>query len=148
MTNRGFFGIGLQNCKTPANLGSVLRLASNYGAALVAVEGKRIRPGSTDTFKTARHRPLLYTDNLFSVLPHGCVPIAVELSDNAVSLFEFQHPESAFYILGPEDGNVKNETLKRCVATVMIPTNYCLNLAMVVATVLYDRAFKCGRRCR
>lgn len=139
--SRGFFAIGLQNCKSGMNLGSVMRLATNHRASFVAVEGKRIRPGVTDTFATYRHKPLLY-GSLLDFIPHDCVPVAVEMTSNARDIREYTHPESAFYIFGPEDGSIRRETLEKCRDVLYVPTELCLNLAVCVATVLYDRALK------
>ncbi len=135
-------GIGLSNPKTPANVGSALRAAGCYGASMVAMTGQRYRAAGTDVAKMHRHIPLLEVDDLQLVIPHGWVPVAVEILPQSVSLFEYQHPQSAFYVFGPEDGTLGAATLKWCRDVIHIPTNGCLNLAMCVNTVLYDRAAK------
>ena len=85
---RGYAAVGLVQPKTPANVGSVLRAAGCYGVDLVAVEGTRghnslITSNSTDTMKAWRHIPTLLTDDLFSILPVGCVPVAVAAAPSA-----------------------------------------------------------------
>lgn len=132
--------------KTPTNVGSVLRAAHCYGAALVAQTGKRYHGVSTDTTKAYRHLPLLSVDDLFSVVPHDCVPVAVDILDDARSLVTYTHPERAFYIFGPEDGTLGKAITDRCRDKVFVPTAFCMNLAAAVNVVLYDRAAKEARK--
>jgi tRNA(Leu) C34 or U34 (ribose-2'-O)-methylase TrmL len=132
--------------KTPANVGSVLRAAHCYGSALVAHTGKRYRHASTDTMKAWRHLPLLSVEDLFSIIPHDCTPVAVDLLPDAVSLVTYAHPERAFYIFGPEDGTLGRAITARCRDRVFVPTAFCMNLAAAVNVVLYDRAAKQHRK--
>lgn len=142
---RGYAAIGLTNPKTPANVGSVFRAAGCYKAGLVAVSGQRIKRFVTDTQKAYRHIPCIQTDDLHSVIPYDCVPVAVDLVDGAKSLVDFTHPERAFYVFGPEDGTLGKQTLDWCVRKVFVPTEHCMNLAATVNVVLYDRLAKRGK---
>lgn len=147
---RGYAAIGLVQPKTPANVGSALRAAGCYGVDLVAVEGERgrnsfITSNATDTMKAWRHIPTQLTDDVFKVLPVGCVPVAVDLMPGAVSLVDFIHPQSALYIFGPEDGTLGERHAKLGMARVFVPTRYCMNLAATVNVVLYDRLAKATR---
>jgi tRNA(Leu) C34 or U34 (ribose-2'-O)-methylase TrmL len=139
---RGFAAIGLDRCKDTANLGGVLRAAQCYGAASVAVSGGRMGKYATDTMKAYRHIPCTQVDDVMSVVPFGAVPVVIEICDRARSLFGFTHPESAFYIFGPEDGSVRREIIERAPLVIQIPTNFCMNLAATVNVVLYDRMSK------
>ena len=141
---RGYSCIGLDNPKTPANVGSVLRAAGCYGASFVAIGGDRIASGRTDTQKAWRHMPL-FTGDLRMLLPEGCTPVCIEMTADAESIFTFQHPERAYYIFGPEDGSVRKEVSDWCKVRVMIPTRFCMNLACTVNVVLYDRMCKVAR---
>jgi tRNA(Leu) C34 or U34 (ribose-2'-O)-methylase TrmL len=145
--SRGYAAIGLYQPKTPANVGSVLRAAHCYGTAMVAKTGQRYHSASTDTMKAYRHLPLLQVDDLFSVIPHDCVPVAVDLLDGARDLTHYTHPERAFYIFGPEDGTLGKAITDRCRDKIFVPTAFCMNLAACVNVVLYDRAAKEARRC-
>lgn len=152
---RGFTAVGLVQPKTPANVGSVLRAAGCYGVNLVAVEGERgarttgfVTSNPTDTMKAWRHIPTQVTEDLFSIIPVGCVPVAVDLMPSAVSLVDFIHPQSAFYIFGPEDGTLGEKHAKLGMARVFVPTRYCMNLAATVNVVLYDRMAKAERAAR
>ena len=91
-----------------------------------------------------RHNPVLVADDVFDVIPYGCMPIAVDLVDGAVPLEEFKHPQRGFYVFGAEDATLGRRVLDRCAQTVVIPTEAgrCLNLAAAVNVVLYDRYVK------
>lgn len=142
MTQRGYAAIGLDRCKNPHNLGSVLRAAHCYDASLVVIGGGRIKSVSTDTTKAWKHIPCLEVASVLEAIPHSAMPIVVELSDRARSLPKFVHPERAFYIFGPEDGSVSKAIMERAVHVVQIPTRFCMNLAATVNVVLYDRLTK------
>lgn len=138
----GFAAIGLYQPKDIHNLGGVLRGAHCYGAKLVAYTGRRYKQDPQDTSKAYKHIPLIQTDDIFAVIPHDCVPVAVDLIEGAISLIEYQHPRSAMYIFGPEDGTLGRNVTSQCQDVVQIPTAYCMNLAAAVNVVLYDRMAK------
>lgn len=148
---RGFAAVGLHNPKNSLNVGSALRACGCYDVAMMAVDGRArhyMKPAATDTMKQFRHMPLLVCDDLHEIIPYSCKPVAVEIVDGAVPLQSYQHPQSAFYIFGPEDGSIKQEVLDWCVDTVYIPTSYCMNLAATVNVVLYDRLAKSAALAR
>jgi tRNA(Leu) C34 or U34 (ribose-2'-O)-methylase TrmL len=142
MENVGFAAVGLHNPKSAVNVGGVLRAAGCFNVALVAVQGHRYREASTDVRKAYRWVPMIKTDDLHSVIPYSCVPVAIELVPEAVSLVNYVHPERAFYIFGAEDATLGQKVLSWCRDIVYIPTEYCLNLAVCVNVVLYDREAK------
>ena len=140
---RGFSAIGLIRPKDKHNVGSVLRAASCYESSMVAIQGSRVQiKNSADTVKTYRHMPVLRGDCIFDMAPYGASPVAVDLVDDAVSMVDFNHPQSAFYIFGPEDGTLGKSITSRCEHKIYIPTKYCMNLAATVNVVLYDRLAK------
>lgn len=146
---RGYSSIGLVRPKDPANVGSVLRAAFVYRAALVAIQGDRTPVRSlTDTPKAWRHLPVLRGDDLQAMIPYDAVPVAIDLVDGAVELPAFQHPQRAFYVFGPEDGTLSGTVLDWCKYRVMVPTRGCMNLAATVNVVLYDRLAKADRMQR
>jgi tRNA(Leu) C34 or U34 (ribose-2'-O)-methylase TrmL len=146
MSKRGFAAIGLHMPKTPRNIGSVLRAAHCYGVAMVAHTGHRYRHASTDTMKAYRHLPLMHTGDLHVMVPHDCVPVAVDLIPGARDLITYVHPERAFYVFGPEDGTLGNAITCWCRDKVFVPTAFCMNLAAAVNVVLYDRMAKEARK--
>jgi tRNA(Leu) C34 or U34 (ribose-2'-O)-methylase TrmL len=145
---RGYAAIGLVQPKTPVNVGSVLRAAHCYGAAMVATTGQRYTRAPTDTMKAYRHLPVIQADDLHSVVPFDCVPVAIDLIEGARPLTTYAHPERAFYIFGPEDGTLGKSVTSWCRDVVYVPTAFCMNLAACVNVVLYDRMAKQERESR
>lgn len=148
---RGFAAVGLFSPKNSLNVGSALRAAGCYDAAMVAVSGARplkyLGRIPTDTHKAYRHLPLIRCDDLREVIPCDCVPVAVELVEGARSLVDYKHPERAFYVFGPEDGTLGKQVTDWCRDVVYVPMaeHRCMNLAATVNVVLYDRFAKSAR---
>jgi tRNA(Leu) C34 or U34 (ribose-2'-O)-methylase TrmL len=141
----GIVVIALDNIKSEVNLGAVLRGASAYGASMVAYSGKRLQVAncSTDTCRAFSRLPVLHTlADLHTLIPYGCVPVAVEIVEGAVPLYSYVHPVNAFYVFGAEDNTLGQRVLSWCRDKVYIPTTHCLNLAAAVNIVLYDRKAK------
>lgn len=144
---RGYSAIGLVRPKDRHNVGSVLRAAACYEAALVAIQGDRTPIRShLDTGKAWKHTPVLRGDDLHAMIPFDAVPVAVDLVEDATWLPDYRHPERAFYVFGPEDGTLGASTLDWCRDRVAIPTRFCMNLAATVNVVLYDRLAKHASR--
>lgn len=142
---RGFSAIGLHNPKNPANVGSVLRAAGCYDAAMVAMSGDRFKKAATDTASVWRHMPLIETGDLRLIIPYDCVPVAIDLVPGARPLTNYTHPDRAFYVFGPEDGTLGKGVLSWCRDVIYVPTSGCMNLAACVNVVLYDRMAKQDR---
>lgn len=140
--SRGYAAIGLDNPKTDINVGAAMRACGVYGASMLATSGKRYKRSCTDTMKHYRHIPLLCVDNLHTVLPFDCVPVAVDLVPDATPLPEYEHPERAFYVFGAEDNTLGQRVLSWCRDVIYVPTSGCMNLAATVNVVLYDRLTK------
>jgi tRNA(Leu) C34 or U34 (ribose-2'-O)-methylase TrmL len=142
--------IALVDPKYPHNVGMVVRLASAYGIRQVWFTGERVsldpnkgdRLPREERMKGYRAVQLVKSDRFLERLPPGTVPVAVEVRANAETLYGFEHPATALYVFGPEDGSIPKAALARCHRFVVIPTRHCLNLATAVATVLWDREFK------
>ena len=144
---RGYAAVGLDNPKSPANIGSVLRAAGCFRAGMVALGGPRpsqLRIGKcmTDTQKRYRHIPTLWVDDLKTIIPYDCVPVAIDLIEGAKPLTGYKHPERAFYIFGAEDATLGKRVTDWCRDVVYVPTDSCMNLAATVNVVLYDRMTK------
>ena len=143
LSERGYCCIGLDNPKHEINVGSALRAAGCYGARMVMIRGTRVKVrGPTDATKNYRHIPVLRVEDLRDVIPFGCVPVAVDLLEDAVSLHDYVHPERAFYIFGAEDATLGARVTSWCRDIIYVPTNGCMNLAAAVTVVLYDRQLK------
>jgi len=140
--------IGLSNPKSPLNVASVMRAAGNYRVDRVVYTGERypraLQRNPTIpklSRKVSKDIPLAQVECLIAAadrLPIVCV----ELAENAIALPEYQHPQNALYIFGPEDGTLEQGIIDRADAVVYIPTVGCMNLAATVNVLLYDRLAK------
>lgn len=97
---------------------------------------------NTDTKAVSRKIPLTGVNCLLESVPENARIVCVELVEGGIPLPEYQHPDSAFYIFGPEDGTLSQELIDQADAVVYVPTVGCLNLAATVNVVLYDRMAK------
>jgi tRNA(Leu) C34 or U34 (ribose-2'-O)-methylase TrmL len=140
--NNMFFGVGLDNTKNDINIGSALRATGIYGGAFLAVTKQRYKKACTDTMSFYKNIPLFRVNNLHDIIPYNCIPIAIEITENAIPLYNYKHPGRAFYIFGAEDNTLGKRVLEWCKDVVYIPTNGCMNLASCVNVVLYDRLSK------
>ena len=141
--------IGLINPKSPDNVSSVMRAAGNFGVDSVFYTGKRYpralmrNPDIPDmSRKVGQNIPLSEVTCLIDAAPVNMKLVCVEFAENAIPLPEYQHPQNAFYIFGPEDGSISQDVIDRADAVVYVPTSGCMNLAATVTVVLYDRLAK------
>ena len=143
---RGFACIGLDRPTDSVNVGHALRAAFCFDARLVIIGGNpsgiRLPKLHTDPMRSFRHVPVIRSNNLLNAVPEGTAIVGIELSDDASTLMDFNHPERACYVFGPENGSISNDILDRCSHKVMIPTMASLNLGMTVNIVMYDRLAK------
>lgn len=149
LTQRGYAVIALDRPNHGVNVGHTLRAALGFSARMVILGDKdpgiNVRKLSTDPGRAYRHVPILEVPDIFDVMPNDCMPVAVELTVDAMDLTTFVHPERACYIFGPENGSVNPEILEKCQQVVKIPTTMSLNLGMTVNIVMYDRLAKISR---
>lgn len=146
-------GIALYNPKYAHNVGAVLRAASCWGAHSVTFNGQRIikeildkgRIPREERLRGYKHVGLYHQPDPIEFLCEqhkDVIPIGVEFRENTECLFDFEHPENALYVFGPEDGSLDRQQLTRCHRFVTIPTLHCTNLSAAVYTLLYDRCLK------
>lgn len=145
-------GIVLVNPRFAFNVGMAVRLASCYGMNQLMFTGERVRLAMEQKGRLPREERMkgwknvmmVNNDRPLDLFPADAVPVAVELRDKSERLQDFEHPEKAVYVFGPEDGSVPQPFLKKCHRFVVIPTRggYCLNLATALSTILWDRALK------
>lgn len=147
MNSIGSIEIALDNPKNATNVGSILRAALCFGGTQVYYTGKRFDYAArfhTDTNQVRKKIPLTAIDKPTDAKSAHQQLVAVELVVGATPLTEFQHPEHAVYLFGPEDGSLAQSTIDTCDAVVYIPSNGCLNLAASASILLYDRIAKQG----
>lgn len=139
--------IALINPKTVTNVGAVMRAAGCYRVDAVIYSGTRYDRAAkmqTDTKDRRQTIPLTGVDDLFANISANTKVVCVELAEGAIPLPEYQHPENALYVFGPEDGTINQAIIDRADAVVYVPTVGCMNLAATVNVVLYDRLAKSG----
>ncbi|HEY7771624.1 MAG TPA: RNA methyltransferase [Marinagarivorans sp.] len=137
--------VGLCNPKSPSNVGAVMRAAGCYRVCAVRYSGERFARAAkyhTDTKNINAKIPLESTRCILENIPAEMAIVCVELVEGAEPLPEFEHPNQAIYIFGPEDGSIEQAVIDRASAVVYVPTIGCMNLAATVNVVLYDRMAK------
>lgn len=145
---RGYFGIGAEGISKPMNLGALWRTGHAFGASFlftVNAHHKVREIVKADTSRSVDHVPVhVWNSPAEMALPHNCVLVGVELTDDAVDLPVFKHPLCAAYVLGRERGSLSPEMIARCSSVVKIPTKFSLNVSLAGALVLYDRMLALG----
>lgn len=142
--------VALINPKYPHNVGGVLRACSCFGINQLWWTGDRVtldiekgqRLPREERMRGYQDVEMVRSDHKFLDRFESVTPIAVEVRATSENLFDFEHPENAVYIFGPEDGSLPKGHLMHCHRFIIIPTAHCLNLSSAVTTVLYDRALK------
>ena len=141
--------IGLSNPKSPENVNSVKRAAGNFRVDSILYTGKRypravkLNLGTTNMSRDiSLNIPITGVVCLIDEIPENMKIVCVEFAENAIPLPKYQHPDSAIYIFGPEDGSLSQEIIDRADAVIYVPTKGCMNLAATVNVVLYDRLTK------
>lgn len=146
----------LTNPKFPHNVGAALRACAAFEAEDLFWTGDRV-PDPSEWPKKARlpreerikayqtvdvvHAPD-HNNILRACQGFNFTPVCVEVNHTFEQLPHFVHPKRAVYVFGPEDGDVPKGLHHACHRFVTIPVIGCLNLAMAVNLVLYDRLVK------
>ncbi len=143
---RGYFGIGVYQAKTEANIGTLWRSAALYGASFIFTIGHRYKGQASDTMKSQRHIPLMHFpsyEEFCMYMPCEAEILCVELHEKAVVLPDLTHPQQAIYLLGAEDDGLPEEILQNK-RIIQIPTllPYSLNVAVAGTIIMYDRYSK------
>lgn len=111
---------------TPANVGSIIRLAANIGIdKVVVLNGKHLRESKVK--KTAgaalNHVDVVYTDTekLKQFIPSDFELCALETVEGAGNVFESILPSKMALVLGNEKYGVTESVLSMCSSTFYIP---------------------------
>ena len=142
--SRGYFAIGIYQPKFEINVGTLWRTANLYCASMLFTIGKRYTPNKSDKMSSDKHIPLVHFNNIEHFLeanPLNIPIIGIEMDQRARVLHKFNHPESAWYLLGAEDDGLPKEVINELDHVVQIPTlkDYSMNVSVAGSIVLYDR---------
>lgn len=146
---RGYFAIGAERISKPGNVGALLRTAHAFGASFffaIDPHPDLYETKCVDTSDAGAHIPTYIYDSVAQMaLPRDCALVGVELTDDAAELPSFRHPTRAAYVLGAERDSLSPELIERCHHVVKIPTQFCVNVGVAGAIVMYDRMISLGR---
>ena len=137
-----YFGIGIQNGKTPENLGVLWRTAQNMGANFIFTIGNRYENQACDTHKAVKSIPYFHyatIDDFFAHLPKGARVVGVELTPEAEDLETFHHPKRCVYLLGAEDHGLSKKAQEKAHFLVKFQSIKSVNVAVAGSIVMYDR---------
>ena len=141
--------IGLSNPKSPENVNSVKRAAGNFRVDSILYTGERypravkLNPATTNMSRdVSLNIPVTGVACLLDEIPKNMEVVCVEFAEEAIPLPNYQQPDNALYIFGPEVGTLSQEIIDNADAVVYVPTKGCMNLAAAVNIVLYDRLTK------
>lgn len=143
-SHRGFFAIGIYRTKTAANVGTLWRSASSFGAAFVFTVGRRYQRQASDTSNTPLQTPLIHfdtVDDLHAHLPHGAPLLGVEMHQRSRPLSGYCHPPRAVYMLGAEDHGLPEPVIAQCYSVIEIETLrlQSLNVAVAGSILMHHR---------
>ena len=142
---QGFFGIGIQNGKTPENLGVLWRSAQNMGASYIFTIGNRYAKQACDTHKAVGAMPYFHYESFndfYSNLPKGAMLVGVELDEESEDLETFIHPIRSVYLLGAEDHGLSKLAKEKSHFLVKFKSILSLNVSVAGSIVMYDRQTK------
>ena len=137
-----YFGIGIQNGKTPENLGVLWRTAQNMEASFIFTIGKRYKKQACDTHDAVKAIPYFHYStfkDFLKNLPKGVRIVGVELCDKAENLEKFHHPKRCVYLLGAEDHGLSKKAQEKAHFLVKFNSTKSLNVAAAGSIVMYDR---------
>ncbi|NLE01952.1 MAG: RNA methyltransferase [Fibrobacter sp.] len=138
----GYFGIGIECCKTWTNYGTLWRTAHILGASFVFLIGKKFQKSFTDTSKAWRSIPTYSyetVEDLYKNLPYSCPLIGIEMTDDAQPLETFTHPQQACYLLGSEDHGLSKKALELCHRKIRLRGEQSMNVAVAGSILMYHR---------
>ncbi|HUO90725.1 MAG TPA: RNA methyltransferase [Rhizomicrobium sp.] len=145
---RGYFAVGVDGISKPMNLGNLMRIANAFGASFffnISPQLKLSDAKHSDTAHTQGALPLYtYKSAAEFRLPVGCRLVGVEITEDAIELPRFRHPQRAAYVFGAERHSLSPPILSRCEFVVKIPMKFSINVGMAGAIVMYDRLISVG----
>ena len=137
-----YFGIGIQNGKTPENLGVLWRSAQNLGASFIFTIGNRYAKQACDTHNAVKSMPYFHYEpfeEFYGHLPKGARIVGVELTEESEDLETFHHPRRCVYLLGAEDHGLSKQAIEKSHFLVKFKSELSLNVSVAGSIVMYDR---------
>jgi tRNA G18 (ribose-2'-O)-methylase SpoU len=144
---RGYFAVGVDGVTKPMNLGNLMRIAHAFDASFFfAINAPfKLADAQSDTSRSQGSLPLYRHPTVEEFrLPQDCRLVGVEITDEAIELPRFRHPQRAAYVFGGERFSLSDKVLARCEFVVKIPTRFSINVGMAGAIILYDRLISMG----
>ena len=134
--------------RTPENMGSVLRLAGNIGAKKTIFISdtahqfrlRRIKK-TASTANENTNWEILNEDQLSTFIPSDYQIVAIETSEKAQSIFDFQFPEKTAFLVGNERYGIRPEILEQATQVVYIPVPgpvSSLNVTHALSVALFE----------
>ena len=106
--------------RTPENMGSVLRLAGNFNAlktVFISEEAKGFRNYKINRTASGGEKTdwkiIESTDELNNEIPPDYQLVAIETTDDAINILDFQFPEKTVLIVGSEVNGIQNELIEK-----------------------------------
>jgi tRNA G18 (ribose-2'-O)-methylase SpoU len=134
--------------RTPENMGSVLRLAGNIGAEKTifisdVAQDFRLRRIKKTASTANENTPweILDEDHLSAFIPSDYQIVAIETSENAKSIFDFQFSEKTAFIVGNERYGIRPDIIKQSAHQVFIPVPgpvSSLNVTHALSIALFE----------
>lgn len=139
----------LDNLRSAYNVGSIFRAADAGAVEHMHLCGMTAHPPHKKIAKTAlgafEYVPWTYyertTHALDKLRESGVAPIAVEVTEDAVSHVEFHWPRPVAIVFGNEVTGIRPKILARCDATVCIPMKgfkNTINVATAFGVILFE----------
>lgn len=134
--------------RTPENMGSILRLAANIGAKKTLFISdvahlfrlRKIKKNAASA-RDKTEWEIRDEDDLSKLIPSDYQLVAIETSEDAHNLFEFQFPEKVAFLVGNEVYGIRPEILKQAHHQVYIPIPgpvSSLNVSHALSVVIFE----------
>ena len=136
---------------SPANIGSLLRIADSFGIEKVIFGDVEIDKNSSRLKRTARSSQnwviiqdnLSVTEALNTAIKGGYYPIVLEITDKSqpISKLKLEAQQKIILVIGEENEGISNEVLDICKEhwhITMFGKNSSMNVTQATAIALYE----------
>lgn len=139
----------LDNLRSAYNVGSIFRAADAGAVEHMYLCGMTAHPPHKKIEKTALgafdYVPWTYYERTSRALAllqeQGITPVAIEVTDNALSYVDYDWPKPVAIVFGNEVTGIRPKILERCDATVCIPMKgfkNTINVATAFGVILFE----------